>query len=72
MLHEETPKASGRGLGALWKTMVVAAVIASRIPSDATSMMRGDRDRWRIYTYRPRYRASATTPASRHDTAQLR
>ena len=45
MVHDDTPKASGNGRGALWNTMVVAAVMASRIPREATSMMRGDRER---------------------------
>ena len=34
-VHGALPKVSGRGRGALWNTMVVAAVIASRMPSDA-------------------------------------
>ena len=36
------PNASGKGRGAAWKTMVVAAVRASRMPSEATSMISGD------------------------------
>ena len=72
MVKESLPKASGNGRGALLNTIVMKAVMASRMPREATSMTRGEFDRWRMYTYRPRYRASPTAPASRHDTTQLR
>ena len=39
------PKASGSGLGAASKTIVVAAVMASSTPSEATSMINGERAR---------------------------
>ena len=44
------PKASGKGLGALSKTMVMAALMASRTPMDATSMISGERARLRRVT----------------------
>ena len=71
-VHGSLPKASGSVRGALPKTMVIAAVMASRMPREATSIMRGDLARSRIYMYRPLYRARPTVPASRHDTTQLR
>ena len=48
IVHGSLPKASGRGRGALWKTMVVKAVKASRTPSVATSMTSGVRARSRM------------------------
>ena len=54
IVHGALPKASGRGRGLLSKIMEVAAVIARRMPSVATSMMSGDLARSRMYTYRPR------------------
>ena len=54
MVQGVLPKASGSGRGALWKTTMMKAVIASRIPSEATSMTSGDLARSRICMYSPR------------------
>ena len=48
MVQGSLPKAAGKGRGAAWKTMVIAAEMASRIPRDATSIISGERDRSRI------------------------
>ena len=54
IVNGSLPKASGSGRGALSKTMTVAAVIASKMPNEATSIMSGDLARSRMYTYKPR------------------